>query len=519
MPDNNRSAADNVSVMGVLPFSRINLQGEIIDCNDEYFAMCGYSRDEVMGKNQQLIFDKSMPSALMEEGYKQLRGGKPFCAPIRGRSKEGQTFWCEAYFMPLIKAGNIFAFGALYHPLNPVVQRRAEKVYNHLSPSGTGSLLPRISALFSYLPVVVLGLSTGVAMSVKALDPTWGGVLLIGVGWTIASQWVRGRSRAHILSTNQKELVPSPLLADVYVDKSRHGAVLEAALHQLGVRMRTLAGRAQINAKVLLGYSSDSLGITQAQVARLERQLVETEESASAMQQMTLTIQELSRGLQGAADAASAADQLATDGESAAMQSKSSTDLLATCVRDIGDEVSALADAVESISGITDAIHGIAEQTNLLALNAAIEAARAGDSGRGFAVVADEVRALASRTRDATGQIQESIMSLREGGRTAISAVEKGAAATSRANDDVDAVRTVLQSIARQINHISMTSTQMAAAVEEQSVVAEDINQKTTHIAGLASESTAQAKVSDEIGGKISQLANAQLDLSVLFRG
>lgn len=91
--------------------------------------------------------------------------------------------------------------------------------------------------------------------------------------------------------------------------------------------------------------------------------------------------------------------------------------------------------------------------------------------------------------------------------------------ATSRASDDVDAVRTVLQSIARQINHISMTSTQMAAAVEEQSVVAEDINQKITHIAGLASESTAQEKVSDEIGGKISQLANAQLDLSVLFRG
>ncbi|MGE8188340.1 PAS domain-containing protein [Pseudomonas sp. NPDC086278] len=322
VPDVKRSAPEHISVMGVLPFSRINLQGEIIDCNDEYFAMCGYSRDEVMGKSQQLIFDKLMPSALMDEGYKQLCSGRPFCAPIRGRSKDGQTFWCEAYFMPLVKAGNIFAFGALYHPLDPVVQRRAEKVYNNLGPSGTGSSLPRISALFSYLPVIALGLSTGLAMTVKALDPTWGVVLLIGVAWTVVSQWVGGRSCAPSSATQLDELVPSPVLADVYVDKSRHGAILEAALHQLGVRMRTLAGRAQINAKVLLGYASDSLGITRAQVARLERQLVETEESASAMQQMTLTIQELSRGLQGAADAASADDQLASDGERAAMQSR-----------------------------------------------------------------------------------------------------------------------------------------------------------------------------------------------------
>ncbi|MBP2869995.1 PAS domain-containing protein [Pseudomonas sp. SWRI144] len=519
MLDVKRSAPEPISVMGMLPFSRINLQGEIIECNDEYFALCGYPREEVMGKSQQLIFDQSMPAALMEQGYKQLRGGKPFCLPIMGRSKDGQTFWCEAYFMPLVRAGNVFAFGAIYHHLDPVVQRRAERAYRNFGSGGTGARGTHLSALVSYLPVIALGLSTGLAMSLKALDPTWGGVLLTGVAWAAASEWVRSSSAAPTVSTRLDELAPAPMLAEVYMHGSHHVAVIEAALHQLGLRMRTLAGRAQITAKVLLGYASDSVGITQAQVARLERQMVETEESASAMRQMTLTIQELSKGLQGAAGAASAADQLAADGESAAMLSKSSTDVLATCVRDIGDEVSALAEAVESISGITDAIHGIAEQTNLLALNAAIEAARAGDSGRGFAVVADEVRALASRTRDATGQIQESITSLREGGRTAIRAVEKGADATSRASNDVDAVRAVLQSIARQINHISMTSTQMAAAVEEQSVVAEDINHKITHIAGLASESTAQAKVSDEICGKISQLANAQMELAMLFRG
>src|SRR3546814_17136738 len=59
----------------------------------------------------------------------------------------------------------------------------------------------------------------------------------------------------------------------------------------------------------------------------------------------------------------------------------------------------------KNINTILDTIRSIAEQTNLLALNAAIEAARAGDQGRGFAVVADEVRALARRTGDSTGEI------------------------------------------------------------------------------------------------------------------
>lgn len=62
-------------------------------------------------------------------------------------------------------------------------------------------------------------------------------------------------------------------------------------------------------------------------------------------------------------------------------------------------------EASKQISAIVSAINGISEQTNLLALNAAIEAARAGDVGRGFAVVADEVRSLAANSKQSSTEI------------------------------------------------------------------------------------------------------------------
>ena len=167
-----------------MPFSRINLQGELIDFNDEYFAMCGYSRHQLMGKSHQMIFDGSMPSALMEHGYQRLRQGKPFCLPFRGRSKEGQIFWRESYFMPLVKAGQVFAFGALYHPLDAALQQRAERFYDRFevsAPVGRGKFRDWIPALRSYLPGAMLcGLIIS-SIGVGALSADWGAAVFAGV--------------------------------------------------------------------------------------------------------------------------------------------------------------------------------------------------------------------------------------------------------------------------------------------------------------------------------------------------
>jgi methyl-accepting chemotaxis protein len=81
--------------------------------------------------------------------------------------------------------------------------------------------------------------------------------------------------------------------------------------------------------------------------------------------------------------------------------------------------------ASTEIGKVVELIATIAKQTNLLALNATIEAARAGEAGRGFAVVASEVKDLANETATATSEIGGQVSGIREGTRSAVSAIEE----------------------------------------------------------------------------------------------
>ncbi|HHX8565597.1 methyl-accepting chemotaxis protein [Vibrio sp. RM-44-3] len=220
----------------------------------------------------------------------------------------------------------------------------------------------------------------------------------------------------------------------------------------------------------------------------IQTQLQELEQLATAMHEMSVTATEVANNAQGAASAAKEADQATVEGSSVVGESTQTINMLSDSIDLAVEEVQVLESATANIETILKVINDIADQTNLLALNAAIEAARAGESGRGFAVVADEVRTLAQRTQESTTEIRTMIEQLQSGASSVANAMHQSKGSAVEAVEKADLANNALQRIRDAIQRISDMNLQIASAAEEQSLVAEEINNNTVNIKDLSTQ-------------------------------
>ncbi|MCE0494471.1 methyl-accepting chemotaxis protein [Vibrio salinus] len=233
-------------------------------------------------------------------------------------------------------------------------------------------------------------------------------------------------------------------------------------------------------------------------VEAMHSQMQELEQLATAMNEMAASASEVANNAQGAASAAQEADNATSEGSSVVQETTDSIDQLAARIDQAVEEVQGLESATANIETILKVINDIADQTNLLALNAAIEAARAGESGRGFAVVADEVRTLAQRTQQSTTEIRSMIEQLQSGAMAVSSAMKESKDTTVSAVEKSQYANEALQKIRLSIQHINDMNMQIAAAAEQQSQVAEEINNNTFKIKDLSSQVAESARMSNE---------------------
>lgn len=235
----------------------------------------------------------------------------------------------------------------------------------------------------------------------------------------------------------------------------------------------------------------------------IDNQLQETEMVATAVTEMGSTIEEIASNTEAAASKAEATNTNAIDGRESVEQTLSKINTLADKLTDSAAAVSDLEDESQTIGQVLDVIKGIAEQTNLLALNAAIEAARAGEQGRGFAVVADEVRNLAMRTQESTQEITKIIDSLQGRTATIVDLINICHNQGQESSEQAQQAGALLEQITSDVTNISDTSIQVAAAIEEQSSVANEVNRNIVNIRDIAETSNQAAQhtsqASDEI--------------------
>jgi methyl-accepting chemotaxis protein len=245
----------------------------------------------------------------------------------------------------------------------------------------------------------------------------------------------------------------------------------------------------------------------------------ETDQAATAINQMSAAVQHIAEYTASTRDQSSNANQLATDGQSAVSRVSQSIAGLSTGVQQTAEMISQLAVDSQKISSVVSDIHSIAEQTNLLALNAAIEAARAGEMGRGFAVVADEVRNLAKRVQTSTSEITTMIGALQTGTRDAVDFMQESSFKADGCVQQAEEAAVALSAITQAVAQMRDSNMQIVVVAQQQSHAAEEMTRAVNNIRNLT-EQTVQhtadsATTSDQLAGLAGELNKAIRKLKV----
>ena len=287
-----------------------------------------------------------------------------------------------------------------------------------------------------------------------------------------------------------QQIAAGDLSATVEVTRRDEIGQLMLAMQQMGAGLSSIVSGLQAGIEQLASSAQSLSAVTEQTNLEVSSQKEETEQVATAMNQMTATVHDVARNAEEAAQAAQTADDKVESGQQVVRQSMQRIEQLADSATCASSSIESLSAEIQNIGTVLGVIKSVAEQTNLLALNAAIEAARAGEQGRGFAVVADEVRALAKRTQQSTEEIERLVSALRSAAQASVQQIQSSGELVKMAVSDALQTESALGSIAAAVSLIQQMNQQIAAAAEQQSSVAEEINRSVTSIRASADQSS-----------------------------
>ena len=516
--------------------SRTDLKGIITYADDTFVEVSGFSREELLGKNHNIVRHPDMPPAAFDWAWATLKADRPWRGRVKNRCKNGDFYWVDALIVPVLKDGKKIGYMSVRTKPSRTQIAEAEALYRKLNDGSATipqtsrwariPLRAKMSALVvgmilvQLLSVAVQGLGPGLGMAEGVINQlvTLFSVAGISAGFGLlllqrGMMLIIGRFTGRLQNIAQGDLTDEIPLHRVDELGKLNDALVTMQTHLRAMMAEIFEQSTAVDSHIR-SLSKEIDETRRATVAQSDA----ANSIAASVEEMVTSVDQIAEDAQQASQAVQISHGLLADATQRMQQSQEASNHVVHTVQDAGQTMDELFHSISAIERVSQVIREIADQTNLLALNAAIEAARAGESGRGFAVVADEVRKLAENSSKQTGEIATSIQRIQSSTQSALATMTVAGTQVETVNSTAETARNGLHAVTDQgekihhlADHIATSTRQQATAGNEIALRMEDIVSGIDQTSNTIQEVTVRSK-------QIQQATECLRDLIAYFR-